>query len=169
MENSAGEQFHFGLMCCGAARSFDVGVCDAQSNEVSILKWQQGWIKSHLHGVLTPDSCRTCIGWMDCFRMFYSEIQFWYKWNVSVHLLKLFVVYFWASIPGDSLVPENEILGSAGLLSPGRCGGAKYLSKAFLPALKKCVNSSTVPAAGAYDVVGHVVKVWKWTRSEFEV
>ena len=35
MENSAGEQFHLGLMCWGAARSFDIGVFDAQSNEVS--------------------------------------------------------------------------------------------------------------------------------------
>ena len=131
MDNSAGEQFHFGLMCCGAARSFDVGVCDAQSNEVSILKWQQGWIKSHLYGVFTPDSCGNCIGWMDCFRMFYLEIQFWYKWNVSALLLKICVVYFWAFVPGDSLVPENEILDSAGLLSPGRCGGAKYLPKPF--------------------------------------
>ena len=38
MENSAGEQFHFALACWGAARSFDVGVCDAQGNEVSLLK-----------------------------------------------------------------------------------------------------------------------------------
>ena len=36
MENSAGEQFHFGLACCEAARSFDVGVLDVQGNEAGI-------------------------------------------------------------------------------------------------------------------------------------
>ena len=45
MENSAGEQFHLGLMCWGAARSFDIGVFDAQSIEVSDeiedLQWAQ--------------------------------------------------------------------------------------------------------------------------------
>ena len=36
MENSAGEQFHLGLMCCGTARSFDFGVSDGQGNEVLV-------------------------------------------------------------------------------------------------------------------------------------
>jgi len=84
MENSAGEQFHFGLMCCGAARSFDVGVCDAQSNEVIRL----------------------------------------YR---------------------------------------------KMKSLAVLGCCRQADVEVSVPAAGAHDVVGHVVKVWKWTRSEFEV
>ena len=38
MENDAGEQFHMGWMCCGAARSFDIGVCDKQGNEVFALR-----------------------------------------------------------------------------------------------------------------------------------
>ena len=38
MENSAGEQFHMGLMWCGSNRSFDIGVCDEQGNEVFVLK-----------------------------------------------------------------------------------------------------------------------------------
>ena len=38
MENEAGEQFHMGLMCCRAHRSFDIGVCDKQGNEVFALK-----------------------------------------------------------------------------------------------------------------------------------
>ena len=27
----------------------------------------------------------------------------------------------------------------------------------------------SVPAAGSHDAVGHVVKVWQWTKSKFEV
>ena len=38
MENNAGEQFHMGLMCWGAARSFDIGICDQLGNEVFALK-----------------------------------------------------------------------------------------------------------------------------------
>ena len=33
LENN-GEEFHVGLMCCGQWRSFDIGVFDAQGNEV---------------------------------------------------------------------------------------------------------------------------------------
>ena len=34
MENSAGEKFYLGLMCCGSVRSLDIGVSDGQGNEV---------------------------------------------------------------------------------------------------------------------------------------
>merc|ERR1719420_438321 len=34
MENSAGENFYLGLMCCGSVRSLDIGVSDGQGNEV---------------------------------------------------------------------------------------------------------------------------------------
>jgi len=84
MENSAGEQFHMGLMCCGAVRSFDIGVFDMQSNEVIRL----------------------------------------YR---------------------------------------------KMKSLAVLGCCRQGDVEVSVPASGAYDVVGHVVKVWRWTRSEFEV
>jgi len=84
MENSAGEQFHIGLMCWGAARSFDIGVFDAQSNEVIRL----------------------------------------YR---------------------------------------------KMKSLAVLGCCRQGDVEVSVPAAGSHDVVGHVVKVWQWTRSEFEV
>jgi len=84
MENDAGEQFHMGWMCCGAARSFDIGVCDKQGNEVIRLYRK---MKS--------------LGELGCCRQADVEVS--------------------------------------------------------------------IPAAGAHDVVGYVVKVWQWTRSEFEV
>jgi len=85
MENEAGEQFHMGLMCCGAHRSFDIGVCDKQGNEVIRLYRK---MKS--------------LGELGCCRQADVEVS--------------------------------------------------------------------IPAAGAHDVVGYVVKVWKWQwRAEFEV
>jgi len=84
MENNAGEQFHLGLMCWGAARSFDIGICDQLGNEVIRLYRK-------MKSLAVSGCCRQ----------------------------------------GD-------------------------------------VEVST-PAAGEHDVVGHVVKVWRWTRSEFEV
>jgi len=84
MENSAGEQFHMGLMWCGSNRSFDIGVCDEQGNEVIRLN-------------------------------------------------------------------------------------RKMKSLAELGCCRQGDLEVSVPAAGAHDVVGRVVKVWRWTRSEFEV